>query len=54
MIAHTEQGLGFIGTSGLGASFTDEFRRVWGKYFPWIVVGSVTVMVFALLKRLIK
>jgi len=55
MLVQTEKGMAFCpGTNQLGATFTEEFRRVWGTYFPWIVLGTVSVMVFALLRKLIK
>ncbi len=55
MIALSTSGLVFIPhhTSQLGqVRFEEEFARVWGKYFPYIVLGAVTVMVFMLLKKL--
>lgn len=55
MIGFTKNGIVYVANSpALAGSFTEEFRRVWGTYFPWIVIGSVALMVFALLKRLTK
>lgn len=54
MLAISDRGLFFLSEQhGLGqASFEEEFRRVWGKYFPYILLGAVTFMLFVLLRRL--
>jgi hypothetical protein len=55
MIALSERGLIFLPSpppTTLGQTFEEEFKRVWGKYFPYILLGAATFVILVLLRRL--
>lgn|GEM_PF-6584597 len=56
MIALSESGLVFVSGGSANAlgqvRFEEEFARVWGKYFPYIIIGAVTFMIFVLLRKM--
>jgi len=56
VIALSESGLVFVSGGSANAlgqvRFEEEFARVWGKYFPYIIIGAVTFMIFVLLRKM--